>query len=76
MSADREVALEARVEELETQLAFQEELQRRLDDIVARQDRELLELRRQLKALALRMEELREAAPGAPSHGDEVPPHY
>ncbi len=76
MSEPSAEALRARVEELETQAAFQEELHRRLDETVARQDREILELKRQLKALALRMEELREASPGGGSEVDEVPPHY
>ena len=70
------VALQSRVEELETQMAFQEELQRRLDDTVARQDRELLELKRQLKALVLRLDEMRDAGGGSFSAADEVPPHY
>jgi len=68
--------LAARVDELETQAAFQDELHRRLDDTVARQDREILELKRQLKALALRLEEFREAAPGGADPVDETPPHY
>ena len=70
------VALRSRVEELETQMAFQEELQLRLDDTVARQDRELLELKRQLKALVLRLDEMRDAGGGSFSAADEVPPHY
>lgn len=69
-------ALAARVEELETQFAFQDELHRRLDEAVARQDREILDLKRQLKALAQRLEEVREAAPGGDAAVDEVPPHY
>lgn len=69
-------ALERRVEELETQLAFQEELQRRLDNVVARQDGEILQLRRQLKALAERVEAAGESAAAGASPADEVPPHY
>ena len=69
--------LAARIEELESQAAFQDELHARLNDVVARQDREILELREQLKNLAERMREMSEAAAGmAPAPGDEVPPHY
>ena len=69
-------SLERRVEELETQLAFQEELQRRLDEVVARQDQEILQLKRQLKALAERVEAAGESTGGSASPADEVPPHY
>ena len=75
--SDELAGLRARIEELETQAAFQEELHRRLDDTVAKQDRELLELKRQLKALAQRLEEVRESGPGGGySAADQVPPHY
>jgi SlyX protein len=69
-------ALEARIDELETQLAFQEDLFRRLDETVARQDQELRLLKEQFKALGRRMAELRDAAPDAAAGGHEVPPHY
>ena len=68
--------LERRVEELETQLAFQDELHERLNDMVARQDKELRNLSQQVKALARRLEEVRDSAPGADTGVDEVPPHY
>lgn len=66
-----------RVTELESQAAFQDELHSRLNEVVARQDREITELRRQLGDLAARIRELGEAIPGeAPGPADEVPPHY
>ena len=68
-------ALVARIEELESQLAFQEEHYQQLNDIVARQDREIIELKRELKALAARMTEMGEAAAGG-DPASEVPPHY
>lgn len=68
--------LEDRIAELETQLAFNEDLHRHLDEVVARQDRELLELRRLVKALAERIEAVGESASGGPAAADEVPPHY
>ena len=69
-------ALEARVAELETQLAFQDDLHQRLDATVARQDREILELKQRLSILADRLRELGDST--APGEGpvDEVPPHY
>lgn len=69
--------LRRRVEELENQAAFQDELHHRLNDIVARQDRELQELKQQLRELGRHLAEVREAGGGgAPGPQDEVPPHY
>lgn len=76
MSSQVIAALESRVSELETQMAFQEELMRRLDDTVARQDHEVLQLKSQVKALSMRLVELRDAAPGVADSGHEIPPHY
>jgi len=64
-----------RVDELESQLAFQDELIESLNSTVARQDRELLELKHQLGRLSERLKEIGDASPGdAPQ--DETPPHY
>ena len=68
-------ALAARVEELESQVAFQAELNDSLDATVARQDREILELKRQLESLRERLREFGEVLPG-PGPQDETPPHY
>lgn len=76
MTTDREAGLMARIDELEAQAAFQDDLHRRLDETVARQDREILELKRQLKALAERIADLDAGAVGAATPVDEVPPHY
>ena len=76
MSDTERKALEDRIAELETQLAFQDDLFRRLDDTVARQDRDIVRMQEQLKAIGRRMAELREAAPGSADSGHEVPPHY
>ena len=64
-----------RVEELESQAAFQDELHESLNTIVARQDGEILQLRRQLVLLNERIKEFGEAVPGAGPQ-DETPPHY
>lgn len=66
-----------RLAELESQAAFQEELHERLNQVVARQDRELAELRRQVRDLAARLREIDHALPDAmPGPVDETPPHY
>jgi SlyX protein len=68
---------ERRLEELESRAAFQDDLIERLNQVVARQDRELLSLRRRLEELEARLRELAEAAdPAAAPGGHEIPPHY
>ena len=68
-------ALLKRVEELESQLAFQAELNDSLNAIVARQDREIMELKRQLGSVLAKLREFGEAIPGLGPQ-DETPPHY
>ena len=67
--------LAKRIEELESQAAFQDELHESLNTIVARQDGEILELKRQLILLNERITEFGDAIPGAGPQ-DETPPHY
>ena len=64
-----------RGEELESQAAFQDELNDSLNTIVAKQDGEILDLKRQLMLLTERIKEFGEAIPGAGPQ-DETPPHY
>lgn len=64
-----------RIEELENQAAFQDELHESLNATVARQDGEILELKRQFSLLSERLKEIGEASPGAQPQ-DEIPPHY
>ena len=64
-----------RVEELETQATFQDELHESLNTIVAKQDGEILQIKRQLIILNERIKEFGEAIPGAGPQ-DEIPPHY
>ncbi len=64
-----------RLEELESQLAFQDELIESLNSTVARQDGEILELKRQFSMLSERLKEIGDASPGAAPQ-DEIPPHY
>ena len=66
-----------RLQELESQMAFQDQLHGQLNDIVARQDREISELKRQLIALSRRLKEVGESLPGdVAGPADETPPHY
>lgn len=68
-------ALGRRIDELESQLAFHDELIESLNSTVARQDQEILELKHQLKLLSVRLKEMGETADGAVPQ-DETPPHY
>jgi len=64
-------------EELETRLAFQDDLIESLNDVVARQDRELVRLAQRVAALEERLNDLASAAgEGGQVQGHEVPPHY
>ena len=66
-----------RLQELESQMAFQEQLHGQLNDIVARQDREIAALKRQVLDLSRRLREVGESLPGAAaSPADNTPPHY
>ena len=67
--------LNKRVEELENQAAFQDELHESLNATVAKQDAEILELKRHMSQLFERLKDIGETAPGAQAQ-DEVPPHY
>lgn len=64
-----------RIDELESQVAFHDELIESLNSTVARQDKEILELRHQFKRLSERLKEMGETAGGAAPQ-DETPPHY
>ena len=67
--------LNKRIEELETQMAFQDELHESLNATVTRQDAEVRELKLQLGQMIDRVKELGDIAPGAQPQ-DETPPHY
>ena len=67
--------LGTRLDELESQLAFQDELIESLNTTVAKQDREILQLKHQFSRLSERLKEIGDASPGAAPQ-DETPPHY
>ena len=75
MVSDSIEALTRRIEELESQAAFQDELFESLNATVAKQDSEIHELRRQFVLLNERVKEFGEAVPGGGPQ-DETPPHY
>lgn len=64
-----------RIDELESQLAFQDELIESLNKTVAKQDSEILELKHQFSRLSERLKDIGDAAAGAAPQ-DETPPHY
>lgn len=64
-----------RIEELETRLAYQEELLQVLNDVVTRQQKQIEQLEASCRQLAERLR----APEGGVFRGtpaDEVPPHY
>jgi SlyX protein len=77
MSADVDM-LKQQMMDLQSQLAFQEDAVRSLDEALAHQQQELLMLRRQLELLQQRQQDTaahNEASlAGAPA--DDNPPHY
>ena len=66
--------LKARVAELETQLAFQDDLLQSLNQVVIRQEEQLLAIIGELKSLREQVAAL-SAAPGKTSN-EAPPPHY
>ena len=65
---------EARLAEIETKLAFAEDLLDTLNQAVARQQGQIDSLQQQLRLLH---QQMKEAAPDeARSPRDEIPPHY
>jgi SlyX protein len=64
-----------RIEELESQAAFLDESHESLNATVAKQDREILELKRQFGLLSERLKDFGDVSVGAAPQ-DETPPHY
>lgn len=70
------MSLEARVTELETRLAFQDDTLQALNDVVAAQQRQIDLLEMKLAALATRQRELGESLGGGGGQDEAPPPHY
>ncbi|MGB1580059.1 MAG: SlyX family protein [Nevskiales bacterium] len=68
----------SRVEELEARLAFAEDSLQALNDVISRQDLEIIKLQRELRGHAERLKGLVTAleADGSNAIVDEKPPHY
>lgn len=66
----------ARLDELESRLAFQDDLIDSLNDVVARLDREIAMLTQRLAQLSEKIEEVAAGAPAGGGDGHEPPPHY
>lgn len=67
--------LTGRIDDLESRLAFQDDLIESLNEVVARQDQEMVRLRQRLESLEAKLDDLSTVAPGS-TESHEVPPHY
>lgn len=68
---------DSRFIDLETKLAYQEDAQQQLSDVVARQQQQIETLEAALRALIERVNTLKvDDGSNKPSLADEVPPHY
>ena len=68
--------LEQRLDELESRLAFQDDLIESLNQVITRQDREITTMASQIKDLFTRVSEQAETAPPGAAAEHEIPPHY
>jgi len=68
--------IESRLDELESRLAFQDDLIESLNEIIARQYRDLIRLEQRVKSLGDKLDDLGEAGALSGSPGHEIPPHY
>ncbi|SDZ84079.1 SlyX family protein [Microbulbifer marinus] len=73
---DKLAVLSARVDELETRLAFQEDTLAQLNDVIAGQDANLRALVTALRELGDKYRDLSFEAQGGNKGGQEKPPHY
>lgn len=69
------MSLEARLDELETRVAFQDDALQTMSDEIARQQRDIERLQLQLAALAKRQAEMQTQV-GEPLGDEPPPPHY
>ena len=77
MACDGEVKIDARVIELEEKFSFQEDTLQQLNDVVAKQGLQIMELAVQLKHCKEQLEGLRERDGSIEGDAvDERPPHY
>jgi SlyX protein len=65
-----------RLDELESRLAFQDDLIESLNKVITRQDREITNMAARIKDLFTRFAEQAETATPGTSAEHEIPPHY
>ena len=66
----------SRLDELESRLAFQDDLIDSLNKVVTRQDRQIADMAARIKDLFTRFSEQAETATPGTSAEHEIPPHY
>ena len=68
--------IESRLEELESRLAFQEDLIESLTEVTVRQDKDIARLIVQIKKLSSGLADVSETIGSGPPPDHEIPPHY
>jgi SlyX protein len=69
--------LENQLIELQTRVAFHEDALEQLNDVIAKQDADIIQLKQQLRLLAKRLEELHSSqGQGDAEITNDRPPHY
>ena len=76
MRAEDYQLLAARVDELETRLAFQEDTLTQLNDVITSQDAQIRALVARLKEVSEKYQDLSFEVQKGIKPGDEKPPHY
>jgi SlyX protein len=77
MSSSMDSELTTRLDDLESRLAFQDDLIESLNEVITRQDRDLARLVLQVNAMATKLSDMSDAGAGSSSsEGFEIPPHY
>jgi len=71
-----EVSVSDQIAELQARISFQENTLSALDQVVARQDREILTLKAQLVSLVDKLNDLQFALDDQNGSEQERPPHY
>ena len=65
-----------RIDELEERIAFQEDTIQQLDDAMAAQQRQIMDLLHELGVLLEHVKKLESSGPQGAVEADEKPPHY
>ena len=76
MSTEDHQQLVARIDELETRLAFQEDTLAQLNDVITSQDGQIRALVARLKEVTEKYQDLSFEVQKGLKPGDEKPPHY